>query len=147
VVPAEWPPLTPQPLATLGDGIQLAAASLSPARAAAGDTITVRLRWQTTGDVSGTWSAFVHLGDPAQPPLAQADGEPVNGRYPTHLWDAGEVIDDAVALPLPPDLPAGTYPVQVGMYDRSSGARLPLVVDAARLPHDAYRVGSVTTTR
>lgn len=147
VVPAEWPPLTPQPLATLADGIQLAAASLSPPEAAAGETITVRLRWQTTGDVSGEWKTFVHLGDPARPPLAQADGEPVNGRYPTRLWEAGEVIDDAITLTLPPDLPAGTYPVQVGMYERSSGARLPIVVDEARLPHDAYRVGSVTTTR
>src|SRR5690606_8199271 len=48
---------------------------------------------------------------------------------------AGDTFAQRFEIPLPPDLPAGRYRVQVGVYDPATGARVPLAAggDAARL--------------
>jgi hypothetical protein len=55
----------------------------------------------------------------------------------------GEVIEDTYALYLPSGMPAGTYSVEVGMYDSVKGERLE-VTDASGQPHDdGILLGSV----
>ncbi len=49
---------------------------------------------------------------------------PINGRYPTRVWESWELIRDDLVLPLF-DLPAGTYQVQVQLQ----GAEGPLPVN------------------
>ncbi len=73
--------------------------------------------------------------------IAQGDGQPLDGRYPTTVWDMGEVIPDNHVLSLPDPLPAGPYQLLVGLYDLSSGERLALF-DAAEqpLPEQAVRL-------
>jgi hypothetical protein len=39
---------------------------------------------------------------------------------------AGDTFVQMTAIPLPGDLPAGQYALQVGLYDPASGARVPL---------------------
>lgn len=141
VVPAEWPERV-EPLAMLGEGIELVAVELSPAAATPGETVELRLRWQVTAPPGpALLHLFAHVGDPAQPPLAQADGPVMGGQYPSRLWAAGEAFDETVLLPLPADLPPGEYPVHIGLYDFASGARLPLNINGERAPNDAFPVG------
>jgi 4-amino-4-deoxy-L-arabinose transferase-like glycosyltransferase len=143
IVPVAWPPPA-APLATLGEGIELTRAELAPPTAAPGETVEARLGWQVTAPPGPELlHVFVHLGDPAQPPLAQFDGPVMSGEYPARLWQAGERFDEEVTLVLPADLPPGEYPVTVGLYDYASGARLPLTVDGQRQPNDAYTVGQL----
>ena len=68
--------------------------------------------------------------------MAQGDGPPVQGRYPTTAWAAGETFDDAHSLNLPATLPPGPYSLLVGLYDPVDGRRL-LTGDAdhVRLAH------------
>lgn len=147
IVPTAWPEPA-APLATLGEGIDLTAAELKPATAAPGDSVEVRLGWQVTDPPGPNLiHAFVHLGDPTQPPLAQFDGPVMGGEYPSRLWQPGERFDETVTLALPADLPSGEYPISVGLYDYASGARLPLVVDGQRQPTDAYTIASVLIVR
>jgi hypothetical protein len=73
------------------------------------------------------WTVFVHLVDGAGSLVAQHDSQPRDGRYPTSVWDQGEVVDDPHLLALPEDLPDGDYQVIVGLYSVESGERLPVL--------------------
>jgi hypothetical protein len=73
------------------------------------------------------WTVFVHLVDSIGSLVAQHDGQPRDGRYPTSVWDQGEVVDDSHLLVLPENLPDGNYQVVVGLYSVESGERLPVL--------------------
>jgi hypothetical protein len=138
--PAEWPMAQPA-AAHLGEGIELLAAELLAATAAAGESVTLSVTWHVAAAPGRDWTTFVHLGESGQPPLAQGDSSPLDGFYPTRYWAAGEIIADHYTLPLPAALPPGRYPVWIGLYDAESLVRLPLIVGGARQPHDAYLAG------
>ena len=92
------------------------------------------------GPLASDYTVFVHLvgagGDDAA--LAQGDGPPLDGRWPTSLWPPGLTLDDNHTVPLPENLAAGTYQLLVGLYDPATGERL-------RLPdgRDAVRLDGV----
>lgn len=141
VVPASWPAATEPILAQIGTDIDLAAATLSSHTVRPGGSVTLLVRWQVKSAPGMDMTTFVHVGDPSDPPLAQADGVPLSGDYPTYLWAAGEVISDTYTLRLPLEVAGGRYPVWIGLYDPSTLVRRPLSVKGVRQPHDAYRVG------
>ncbi len=144
VIPNEWPARM-EPIALIGDGIELAAAELSSPAAAPGETVEIRLRWQVTKPPGpALLHLFAHLGNPSAAPLAQTDGPVMGGEYPSSLWAAGERFDETISLSLPADLPPGEYPVNIGLYDFATGARLPLVANGERTPTDAFTVGMLT---
>ncbi len=144
VIPTEWPARV-EPIAVIGDGIELAAAELSAQTAAPGETVDVHLRWQVAAPPGpALLHLFAHLGDPSAAPLAQTDGPVMGGEYPSSLWAAGEAFDETISLSLPTDLPPGEYPITIGLYDFAGGARLPLVVEGERLPTDAVTIGRLT---
>jgi hypothetical protein len=143
LAPAAWPePLAP--LARFGDSVELNTAEVSAARAAPGETVEVRLGWQVLAPPAADLHVFVHLGDPTQPPLAQSDGPAMGGQYPAFLWADGEVFGETVSLALPADLPPGEYPINVGLYDFATGARLPVLVGESRQPTDTFTAGRLT---
>jgi hypothetical protein len=69
--------------------------------------------------------------------VAQADGFPHAGAYPTSQWAAGEVVPEVVRLDLA-GVPPGIYQVAVGWYDPADpAARLPAqAASGQRLPED-----------
>jgi len=104
------------------------------------EVLWVTLRWSTDDWLQADYTVFVHLvdveGDGAA--IAQGDGPPLDGRWPTSLWIPGAALDDVHTVPLPDGLAAGTYGLLVGLYDPASGERL-------RLPdgRDALRLVGV----
>jgi hypothetical protein len=48
--------------------------------------------------------------------VAQQDNQPAEGRYPTSIWDTGEIVVDRYHLTIAPDAPGGEYHLEVGMY-------------------------------
>jgi hypothetical protein len=146
IVPGEWPDMA-TPLAQLGEGIELVEAQLAPATAEPGTAATILLRWQIRQDIDREYVTFVHLGEPTRQPLAQADGAPLNGYYPTYLWARGEVFGDEYELLVPEGLADGRYPIHIGLYDPTTGARLPLSQNNQRQPQDAYFVGWLEVQR
>jgi len=88
--------------------------------------LAVTLHWRALQPPAQDYAVFVHLLDAEGRIVAQHDGQPQNGAYPTSVWDTGEVIADEHVLDLPADLPAGSYRLRVGWYLPDSGDRLPV---------------------
>jgi len=80
---------------------------------------------------------FVHVLDARGKLIAQGDGPPVNGRYPSSAWRPGQVIADTHRIPLPSGSDPAGLKVFVGLYTLADGARL-AVTDSrgVRLPND-----------
>ena len=82
------------------------------------------LQWGVLSSMSQDYQVFAHLRDPeTKKNVAQADGPPLDGWYPTSRWPAGEIITDNRSFPLPEETPPGTYELYVGLYDLASGVR------------------------
>jgi hypothetical protein len=117
----------PEPLVNLKPelgAIQLlsytAAASWQP-----GHEIPLTLKWGVAAPVGQDLQTFVHLRDPQSGNIiAQADGPPLAGWYPTSWWAAGETVTDDRSFPLPATMSPGTYDLVVGFYDLASGMRV-----------------------
>jgi hypothetical protein len=100
------------------------------------------LYWRAAQKIENDYTVFVHVADANERVIAQHDGAPARGTYPTRAWQAGELIVDGYALSL--DAP-GTFSIFVGMYDPATLARVP-VFDAvgARLPNDRVMLTQIT---
>ena len=109
----------------LADGVTMHGYSLAPADVQAGDVLRATLYWKAWGSPSADYQVFVHLLGDDSVPIAQADGPPLMGDYPTSLWEAGEIIADPHSVDLPADLPEGHYRLLVGMYALETMKRLP----------------------
>ena len=147
VTPRTWPSVSDRRIAVFGQGIVLVNTAISNSVLTPGDELTVNLLWSSSQPVRQALHRFVHIGDPTKAPLAQVDGVPVQGAYPTHWWDKREVIADPVIMPLPVDLPAGSYPINVGFYDPQNGVRLAATVNGARATNDAITIGTIVVNR
>ncbi|MBC7248739.1 MAG: glycosyltransferase family 39 protein [Anaerolineae bacterium] len=89
-----------------------------------GEVMALPLRWRALTPLDEEYNAFVHLGLPGAPPLAQNDGIPQNGLAPTSVWAVGREVLDRRVLSLPDDMAPGRYQVTVGLYRLSDGSRL-----------------------
>jgi hypothetical protein len=78
----------------------------------------VRLVWEVLAPPVENYTVFVHLRD-GEKVVAQDDGEPATGHYPTGLWRKGDVIVDTHTLK-PPEGQEGECPLAghlaVGLY-------------------------------
>jgi hypothetical protein len=81
------------------------------------------LYWQALAPMSENYMVFIHLLDDQGEVVAQIDGPPLQGNYPTSRWSPEEVIPDR--RPAPAVAP-GSYRVLVGWYRLADGQRLPL---------------------
>ncbi len=143
-------PLPAQPdtliKATLGDAIQLmgytlqvpgslSATSNQKLRVATdhlpGSELQLTLFWQPLAHPATDYTTFVHLRTGAGATVAQSDSQPLAGAYPTSRWQPAETIIDRITLPLPNDLPAGTYTLFMGLYQLDTLARLPVANDTS----------------
>ena len=71
---------------------------------------------------SRSWS-WCKLQDAAGHVVAGLEAQPLDGRYPTQNWAAGELVRDRHTLTLPADLAPGAYRLIVGRVSRGgSGA-------------------------
>jgi mannosyltransferase len=99
-----------------------------------GDELTLTLYWRAGAPVAASYHVFVHVAPLDAPPVAQADGVPVDWQRPTTSWRAGEVIADTYTVSLAGVAP-GQYNLLVGMYDPAAGGQRPTtVVDGEVIP-------------
>ncbi|MBN1992816.1 MAG: glycosyltransferase family 39 protein [Anaerolineae bacterium] len=118
------------PLAVnFGHLVRLIGYQLDTRRAYPGGRVPVTLYWQALAPIPASYQVFTHLESEAGP-AAQADGGPVCWSYPTTLWQPGQIIADQHAIPLPPSISPGTYPLKVGLYQADTGARLDVLDEA-----------------
>lgn len=117
------PPVMQFPLAaTFGDEIQLLGYDLLPDGPG---QFNLNLAWQALGEPSESYTVFVHvLERDGTCCIWQQDVTPKQGTYATDGWLADEVILDEYVIMLPVDIPAGQYPLEIGLYLADSGRRL-----------------------
>ena len=104
----------------------LAGLNLPQTALPAGQPLQVELVWRATAAVEIDYTVFVHLLDIDNNRLTGYDSQPWQGRYPTGVWTAGELIPDRYQLDTT-GLPPGPYRLAVGLYDPSSGVRVAAV--------------------
>lgn len=111
--------------ANFNDQALLLGGTTDNARPATGQAVTITLYWQAKKPFAADYTVFAHLLGANGAPVLNADH--VLPR-PTANWVEGEIVADAVLLSLPADLPPGSYPLEVGLYNPADPAlaRLPL---------------------
>ena len=126
-------------LATLGSQVRFLGYDLSSDTVRAGDTFSVTLYWQALRPMAIGYHVFTHLAAPSGEVVAQQDGVPRQGAYPTDLWQTGEAVVDTYQMTVDPAATPGEYELEVGMYRLENLKRLP-VTDAAGQPLSGGRV-------
>lgn len=123
---------------SFGGLIRLDALTAEPA--AAGQTLSLTLRWTVTAALPGVnYATFVHREDMNGHRWSQTDQD----GYPAEQWTPGEVILERIDLSAPPGMPPslpqanGLYRLRLGRFDPPTGDRLPLMDDAATFAGDA----------
>ncbi|GAB4162104.1 MAG: hypothetical protein Fur0021_36040 [Candidatus Promineifilaceae bacterium] len=96
--------------ADLEDAAALLGYDLQTPTPAAGETMQLALWWQARQPREGL-VFFTHLTSDGSP-LAQADRLDAPGYY----WHSGDQFIQLHTIPLPPDLPPGTYTLIIGAY-------------------------------
>jgi len=100
-----------------------------------GEAVEVTLYWQAQEPLEQSYKVFVHLLGEAYNPATgnrlwgQQDSVPGHGAYPTTGWAVGEVVADHYTVTLQADAPPGDYILEIGLYEATTGERLP-VLDA-----------------
>jgi hypothetical protein len=116
----------------LGDNIQLLGYQLTTAQPA-----RLTLYWRTQAPLPARYTVFIHALDAGGDVMAQFDGPPVHGLYPSDAWWPGQMIADEHSL----DLPGAAETLSLGLYDPASMARLPVTDGEGHpVPEDAIRV-------
>jgi len=135
LVPWQWPEPLPGEPVNFADKITLTGWDIAP------DQSAVTLSWQVSAPPEADYTVFLQAWNIATGEYAAGfDGPPVQGDYPTSLWEAGELVLDRHALELSP-LPPGRYNLLAGLYNPATGERLPAVGPNGPLPDFAVNLG------
>lgn len=102
------------------EGYTLPSTQLQP-----GDILQLDLFWRTAAPLSERYKVFVHVLDQGGKIVAQTDREPGGGQRPTTNWESNELIADRYGVLMPNETPAGSYAIEIGLYDLN-GTRLPV---------------------
>ncbi|GAB4442554.1 MAG: hypothetical protein Kow0031_24660 [Anaerolineae bacterium] len=118
--------------ATLGEAIRLLGYTLEPPKPNTADTeLKLTLFWEPLTEPAADYTVFLHLRNPAGATVAQRDGQPLEGAYPTSQWLPGETVIDPITLPLFDGLPRGRYTLLAGLYRLDTLERLPVANDSS----------------
>ncbi|MCB0192431.1 MAG: DUF2079 domain-containing protein [Anaerolineae bacterium] len=103
--------------------------------------LLVLLKWLTTEPLPTNFTVFIHLLDSDGVLVSQSDAFP---RWltpqPTSQWLPHQTQLDSHRLALPEHLPAGTYTLQLGLYNAETLERLPLPDGSSTLELDRVRI-------
>ena len=121
--PATEAPRLPLPVSFAGP-LVLAGTQVGQGAFRPGERLVFLTFWEVVDESRPQSLAFfVHLLDAQGNIIAQQDGL----GYPPHTWQAGDRFVHVHALTLDAALPAGTYWLQLGLYQREDGQRWPIV--------------------
>ncbi len=104
--------------------------------------VTLTLYWRALAAPSQDWTVFTHVVGPNGQGYGQHDGTPAEGAEPTSGWDEGQVIRDEHVIVMTAAAPVTTS-LEVGFYDRVTGARLPVTVDGERVDGDQLTLNTL----
>lgn len=95
-----------------------------PAADAGKRSLDLRFVWRVLRPQTDRVKLFVHVVNEAGTVVVQQDLAPQGGRADTAKWQPGDAYQDVHGLPLPGNLPPGSYRVEVGIYKAVGGERI-----------------------
>jgi 4-amino-4-deoxy-L-arabinose transferase-like glycosyltransferase len=114
-----------------GDALRLAGVTI----ARANRQLVVTPAWDVRATPAAEYHVFLHLLDSGGQRVAQVDVAPGGADFPpTSAWQPGRQIAVPLPLPLPANLPHGTYRLVIGLYDIGTNQRPPLTEGPAADP-------------
>ncbi|MCX7681804.1 MAG: glycosyltransferase family 39 protein [Anaerolineae bacterium] len=90
----------------------------------------VVLCWKALASLPGDYTVFVHALDESGALISTGDGPPMQGAFPTSLWQRGDIVMDEHRLPVP----AANIRIAVGLYNLTDGSRLPALIGHTPVP-------------
>jgi hypothetical protein len=151
LIPWQWPdPPRFDPPINFSDQITLLSYEI------AANQRSVIFNWQANASLDTDYTVFLQVwraaplaNSTADGPTAQYvtgfDGPPVQGDYPTSLWEPGEIIVDTHPIDLT-TLPEGDYYLLAGLYSPTTDQRLPAFAADKVLPDYALNLGTLQVT-
>jgi len=112
--------------------VRLHGYNLDASAVRASGALTITLVWQALAQSDRDYMIFVHMMNDAGKRVAQVDVPLGTEHWRPQSWQPGRHISMVQHFPLPPDLPAGTYRLAIGVYDPQTFSRLPLRTDGER---------------
>ena len=88
----------------------------------AGQRFEITWYWRVIGEAPAGYQVFVHIDGFGL--RLNGDHVPVGGRYPTKLWDQGDLIADPQELTVPANYRVGDYAIYVGLFSGSKRLEL-----------------------
>gem|GEM_PF-2928349 len=122
--------------AQLGDHVALLGYDVFPVAINPGQSIHLTLYWKALSEPDRSFTVFTHLLDSEERIWGQKDGVPGDGALPTISWVEREIIADEYEIVVDPAAPPGEYMIEIGMYDASTGQRLPIYSGGQRVEGD-----------
>lgn len=121
LIPMEEPVRFGESILLLGSEVKVAEGKLR-----------LHLFWQAIAAPQRDYIVFVHVLQDGET-IAQVDGPPAQGYYPTGLWRRGDIVLDERRIELPEIAAGSGVQVRVGLYILETSERLP-VFDAQGQP-------------
>ena len=139
LVPWQWPEISPSNApVNFFDKATLLSHHL------ADDRQSITFNWQADSHFEADYTVFIQAWNIETGQYVTGfDGPPVQGDYPTSLWEPGEIIVDRHQLDLT-SLPPGVYNILAGLYNPATGERLPAFDPTGPLPDYAVLTGQIT---
>ncbi len=93
----------------------------------------VTLNWRCLTPINTDYTVFLHVNTDAGETIANADAPPLQGGFPTSLWQPGDRIQDEYIIPKPQQN-NGAYTLKLGWYDPKTGTRLMAIEEGSDQP-------------
>jgi len=101
-----------------------------------GEMLSFTAFWECLSPMDENYKVFFHVVDSEGKLLAQKDGEPVTGFYPTTTWRVGQIIRDQYDLFFADESARNATGLRIGMYSSVTGERLPVTLSNGEQPAD-----------
>lgn len=126
------PPNMTEVGAVFGGRAKLMGYTLDPAQPKPGDRTKVTFYWTPLSPIAEDYQVFVH-GDAVGAKASRIHGDhyPAKGKYPTDVWQKGEVVADPFVMWIPPGYGPKHLGIFVGLY--KAKYRVPLT-DKGKAP-------------
>ncbi|HUW97012.1 MAG TPA: hypothetical protein VMW58_14610, partial [Anaerolineae bacterium] len=107
--------------------LNLLGCDLEPLEVKPGDPIQISLYWQALAEMESDYQISLFFRDAEGNVWGESLRQPLDGHYPTTLWEKGEVVRDLFDLLIDPSAPLGIHRLWVRVYDPATQTYLPLV--------------------
>ena len=92
-----------------------------------GESLRIDTHWQSLQDAPGDYKIQFILRDQAGEQVRSKKGRPQQGELPTTEWVAGQVVSDWQWVPIPENLPSGTYTIELRLFNNDTKQAEPLL--------------------